>query len=271
MRVNPGDLELHVSHACNLHCEGCNHYSNHRHKGMLSVETAREWIFAWRDRILPHRFSLMGGEPTLNPQLTEFVYLAHEAWPEIYRDVVTNGFFLERHPDLGKALQETETSLVVSIHYDSPEYKTHVERLRELTKDWGVSIQWRESIERWALKYKGFGSRMMPFADGDPRSSWEVCHARNCRQLHEGKLWKCPNIAYLGMQAEKFSLDPAWEPYLEYVPLSPDCTDEELVKFVASEEEFICNMCPAKVMRVKKQDPMKPQVLRKTGRVVKLL
>jgi len=80
---------------------------------------------------------------------------------------------------------------------------------------------------------------MMPFADGDPRSSWEVC-----RQLHEGKLWKCPNIAYLGMQAEKFSLDPAWEPYLEYVPLS---------------------------MRVQKQDPMKPQVLRKTGRVVKLL
>lgn len=276
MKVEPKVVELHVAHGCNLRCEGCNHYSNHQHKGILPLETGREWMVAWCDRILPHRFSLMGGEPTLNPQLVEFVYLAHEMWPGSYRDVVTNGFFLERHPDLGKALKETGTNLAISIHYNSPEYLEHVAKVKEIVRPWGVPIDWRDSYRHWQLRYKGYGDSMMPYSDGDPRLSWETCHTRFCSQLHEGKLWKCPNIAYLGMQARKFKLRPEWEPYLSgYEPLSPDCTDEELAAFYDREDEFICGMCPANPVRVEKQDPTKPQqeiAMRQTSRrVVKLL
>ena len=34
-------LELHVTHACNFTCEGCSHYSNHGHKGNITLEGVR--------------------------------------------------------------------------------------------------------------------------------------------------------------------------------------------------------------------------------------
>ena len=48
----------------------------------------------------------MGGEPTLHPDLTEFVYLTRRKWPNSYIEIVSNGFFLHRHPDLPEALKK---------------------------------------------------------------------------------------------------------------------------------------------------------------------
>src|SRR5579885_321548 len=31
-------LEIHVTHACNLKCESCSHYSDQGHKGVVSLE-----------------------------------------------------------------------------------------------------------------------------------------------------------------------------------------------------------------------------------------
>ncbi len=65
------NLEIHVSHACNLACEQCSHYSNYNHKGMLTPEEADRQMGLWSGRLLPRWFSLLGGEPTLNPALGE--------------------------------------------------------------------------------------------------------------------------------------------------------------------------------------------------------
>jgi len=44
-------IELHVTHACNFSCEGCSHYSNHGHSGTLNLETAKEWLYIWGQRV----------------------------------------------------------------------------------------------------------------------------------------------------------------------------------------------------------------------------
>jgi len=72
------NLEMHVTHSCNLTCESCSHYSNHMHKGLLSLDDASVWMDKWNNKLNPKIFSLMGGEPTLHPQLTEFVILARK-------------------------------------------------------------------------------------------------------------------------------------------------------------------------------------------------
>ena len=102
-----------------------------------------------------------------------------------------------------------------------------------------------QSHGNWTRRYLGFGADMLPFEDGRPRQSWEICPARNCKQLHDGKLWKCAPLAYLGLQKAKYQLSSKWDPYLRYQPLEPTCTDAELDGFLAREDEASCAMCPA--------------------------
>ena len=60
----------------------------------------------------------------------------------------------------------------------------------------------RPSVVHWLAQYKGFGDKMEPFEDNNPKSSWNACVSKLCVQLHQGKLWKCPALAYLPMQAK---------------------------------------------------------------------
>ncbi|MBT6497385.1 MAG: hypothetical protein HOL01_22890 [Planctomycetaceae bacterium] len=96
---------------------------------------------------------------------------------------------------------------------------------------------------------------MKPFDDGDPEASWRTCPAKWCLQLHEGKLWKCPAIAYLGMQDRKYALGDEWWPYLAYETLGADCSDAEVREFVERRTEAVCGMCPARVERLELVSP----------------
>lgn len=251
MTASCRNLELHVAHGCNLTCESCAHFSNQAHTGLLRPETAEAWFRQWHARVVPEQFSLLGGEPTLNPNLSQIVLLARRYWEKSKIILVTNGFLLPRHdPQLPKALARADVSMHISIHFDSVEYEHRLEPVRELVRQWessySIKVHWRPSESRWTRRYHGWGASMKPFADGDRRASWEHCNARWCVQLHDGKLWKCPPVAYLGMQKQRHGIGPEWNRYLAYTPLETDCTDAELREFLSREEEPCCEMCPAK-------------------------
>tara|TARA_A100001035_G_scaffold280055_1_gene283752 strand:- start:2307 stop:3044 length:738 start_codon:yes stop_codon:yes gene_type:complete len=234
---------------------------NQGHTGNLDLETATEWMWAWRRRIIPQRFTLMGGEPALHPDLTKFVYLSRKMWPNSYIEVISNGFFLHRHPDLCEALRKTRTVLGVSIHHDSPEYNKRFAPVYKLMREWmdkGAEIEVRPSIQHWIRQYKGFGNTMEPYEDNDPKNSWKYCVSKLCVQLHEGKLWKCPALAYLPMQAEKYNLSEKWDPYLKYVPLDQECDEKELRDFFTRREESFCKMCPNAEHYFTPDSPLKP-------------
>ena len=258
----PHEIQLHVTHSCNLTCEGCTHYMNQGHSGMLSLEDATEWRDNWSKKIIPKRFTLMGGEPALHPQLIDFVYIAREKWPHSFTEIISNGFYLHKHPDLWKALIETRTTLGVSVHSDTdPNYREKFEDVYRLMQNWigkGAPVELRPSIIHWIRQYKGFGDKMEPFEDNDPKSSWNICVSKLCVQLHEGKLWKCPALAYLPMQAEKYNLSEKWDPYLKYEPLSHDCSKIELKDFFTRKEESYCKMCPAKEEFFSPKNPLLP-------------
>ncbi|HEX4613966.1 MAG TPA: radical SAM protein [Urbifossiella sp.] len=227
-------LELHVSYACNLACEGCSHYSDQGHKGLTPVADADRWMRSWAGRVRPRAFSLLGGEPALHPDLPGFVALARDHWPGTPVRVVSNGFLLHRHPALPAALAGAPGSwLEVSVHHNSPEYRARFAPVGDLLRGWvqehGVRVVVLESYANWTRRYRGLGGGMEPFADGRPRASWE----------------RCPALAYLPMQAARHRLSAAWDPYLAYRPLEPDCSDAELAAFFAREDEPACRMCPA--------------------------
>jgi hypothetical protein len=244
-------LEIHVTHACNLACESCTHYSDQGHKGAVSVDEADRWMAAWSGRIAPTVFSLLGGEPTIHPDLAEFVLRARWHFPEAALRIVTNGFFLHRHPTLpGILARDRDVRLYLSVHHDAPAYRAKLQPAMELLREWvaahGIKVEVYPSQARWTRQYLGSGAAMMPYEDGKPRESWKACRAKDCPQLFERKLWKCSPLAYLGMQDAKYGLNAKWKPYLGYEALAADCSDAQLDEFFAREEESHCGMCPAR-------------------------
>jgi hypothetical protein len=63
-------------------------------------------------------------------------------------------------------------------------------------------------------------------------------------------LWKCPPITYLPLIANKYEISEKWNDYLNYKPLDPECSDEELKNFWNSECLSICSMCPANKIEI---------------------
>lgn len=252
-RPDIGNLELHVAHSCNLTCESCSHYSNHNHKGLLSLDDARAWIAPWAERVRPSMLSLLGGEPAIHPDLPAFLPLVRDYWPRTLIRIASNGFLLHRHPDLpARMMAAGKAVLEVSVHHDSPAYRERFAPVLELVAQWkcdhGIAVRFIDSHGRWTGRYNGFGAAMAPFTDGAPRESWANCPAK-CRQLFEGGIWKCAPLAYLGMQDAKYGLSDAWSPYLAYRPLAPDSSDAELRAFLKMEDEPACAMCAAKPAR----------------------
>lgn len=250
-------LEVHVVHTCNLHCDGCKHYSNYNHSGRLDPATYRDWITGWAKKIKPQKMRLLGGEPTLHPDLISFLYITREIWPETSIFITTNGYFLDRHPLLFEAMKDTNTRLSMSIHSNDPAYRAKTDPIRNAIRkhrdENGIDLMETDVTEVWTKNYLGTGATMKPYQDRSPEESWTHCSAKNCMQLHENRLWKCGPLAYLGMQLEKFDLleDPDWSPYLNYKSLGLEATPQEMRAFLSKGAEDACAMCPAAPPHVK--------------------
>jgi len=248
-------LEIHVAHACNLQCESCSHYSDQGHKGVVSLEDAEAWMSAWSSRIRPQTFSLVGGEPTLHPKLPDFMRLARSQWPGAVLRLVTNGFFLHKHPGLLDVLRGDEKAeIYLSLHHRSDEYLGAIQANHDLLQGWqrdyGIRAFRYDSFGDWRRTHHGSGASMLPYRDGRPRESWEHCKARYSPQLFDARVWKCAPLAYLGMQNARYGLAKDWEPYLAYRPLQPGCSDEALREFFGREQDPECGMCPARPERL---------------------
>ena len=205
----------------------------------------------WSHRLNIDQFHLLGGEPTIHPELTGFVSLVRRHRPDTHIRIRTNGFFLHRHAGLPALLAaDGRATISVAVHHDLYEYRQRLRPIFDLIERWrrdfAVAIDVDQSFANWTRRYEGFGGTMQPFEDGAPRASWEICPGRFCKQLFQGKIWKCAPLAYLKMQKAKYDLSDKWDFYLRYAPLDPACSDRELDEFIAKEEEPYCGMCSAR-------------------------
>lgn len=251
-------LEWHITHNCNLTCQGCMHFTNHGHNWFVNVEELRNWYSKWNTRISPKSMSILGGEPLLHKNLIEIIYLTKDMLIQpknSYFEVVTNALLLDEktHKDLPKVLSETNCVLSVSIHA-SPKNLKYVDKLNkslEILNKWkkshDIKIGINDMYNEWYTAYKGYGINFEPFDDKDPQMSWKHCRSgQECFQLYKENIFKCCMTAYLQIQKEKYGnlLSKKWDPYLKYVPLTPDCTDDEIIEFFNRQAEPICGMCP---------------------------
>jgi len=263
-------LQIHATHLCNLSCSSCNAFSQFKIKGSLDTDTLSTWLKKWEPRVHIEKICLLGGEPTLNPELIDLIRTVYQFFPKksTQKVLFTNGFYLKNHSGLEKVLRDCHFELRLTVHSDEPHYLSRILPIIEECKRWeGVSflvyngsgknidgIEFRE--EKWTKRYHETEGKVFPFEDKNPRSSWEKCPSKFSMQLHDGRIWKCPMITYLRLLKPEVRQDPAWEPYMKYQGIDPDCTDKELLEFSLRADEEICGMCPSNRIDFSKGSPL---------------
>lgn len=248
------NLEMDITHVCNLHCPGCSHYADYALRNQTPLAEGGDWLRVLARTVTPRTFSILGGEPSLHPDAAGYLRLVRDLWPGVRLVMVSNGIPLPRRPELVEAVAETGTQLQISIHsYTDPVYVERFHQsmawLAERARRTDLDIVFRKTQSAFYRTYLGRGSSMRPHDHGDPRAAWEACANRACATVHQGRIWKCPPIAFLGLVAEKFGLgdDPAWGPYLAYRGIPVDAPAGEIAAFLSREEEDICGMCPTRL------------------------
>lgn len=291
MMIEVPHLEWHIAHSCNLTCESCIHFTNHNHNEIVSIEKLKEWYSLWNKKISPKTMILLGGEPLLNKDIVDIVYLTKEMWTQPKNGhywITTNGLLLENYSKLPIALRDTKCMLQISIHGNetAQQYYKRIKKVFSLIEDWGTKynvklvecnsdkefkelqpnedetyVVYRNMVEDWTRAYKGFGINSEPFEDNDIKQSWNNCVAgKECFQLYEGKIYKCCMTSYLQLQKNKYGdkLSKKWNPYLQYQPLDANCSDEDIIEFFNRKEEYVCGMCPKNPHVFLKKDPTIP-------------
>lgn len=96
----PLTLDIHVCEHCNLNCKGCNHYSPLAQPSFCDLDSLKQNLNILKVRGLNNLIKsiyLVGGEPLLNPEITEIFRITRAFFPKSIIKVVTNGICLSRN------------------------------------------------------------------------------------------------------------------------------------------------------------------------------
>ena len=237
-------LDVSTTIGCNLSCKGCNHFSNYFSSGSkLDTDALLRDIRVILPRLDIDRVSIIGGEPLLNPRCEEIL---HECRSHT-RNVVylyTNGLLLLQNETwIRRALEDPKIYLRVSVHL--PEV---VDIIKKFNHPKVLVTEHHTGKDRWFDSIKKRDGKVHPYNHNNISKSYKVCSCPNA-QLYNGRLWKCPNTAFLRelLSVTGQSDDDEWQDYI-VDGVSVDCSDDELTKFCTNSRiaENVCNMCTAK-------------------------
>jgi MoaA/NifB/PqqE/SkfB family radical SAM enzyme len=257
-------IEWHVAHTCNISCQGCLHFSDYGHTGIVSYDEIKDWYLKWSHRLAPKTIDILGGEPLLNKDICKIISLTRKMWDDPYLEKLnlqTNGLLVDRFPDLPKVLKDSNCSISVSWHSEDPRYNKLFEKSKNILNEWfekyRIQVYIVDFYNYWTRFYKGHGSTMEPYNDGDFEKSWDNClTGQDCFQIFNGDIYKCSPLAYLPMTKQKINLSEKWDYYLTYEPLRPKSSDNEVIEFFNKGAEKFCSMCPSSPEMFKKPDPL---------------
>lgn len=209
-RLKPRPLlkfEVHLAEHCNLNCKGCFHMSSIAKPEFLDPEEyekdcARlselydgdmEWIL------------LLGGEPLLNPRVTEFFEITRKYFPVGRLSILTNGLLLPKMPEefwLSAQKNSVEIQIThypISLDYDA--IRTKAERYGLVFEEfWMVADeQGNKLLENYHFDLTGKQSVEDNFA--------RCYRANECITLRHGRLYTCVMSAHLHHLKEFFHLE----------------------------------------------------------------
>lgn len=237
-------LDISTTIGCNLSCKGCNHFSNYfAPSSRLDTDALIKDIEVILPRLDIGRVSVIGGEPLLNPRCEEIVNAcrSHTNSP-VY--LYTNGLLLLQNEGwIREVLEDPRVFLRISIHLKEVE-----DIVKKFNHPKVLLTVHHTGQDRWFNSIRKRDGKVYPYNQNKIAKSFNACSCPNT-QLYNGRLWKCPNTAFLQelLYVTEQSDAQEWQEYLvDGVPVA--CSDDELTSFCERSRlpEKVCNMCTCK-------------------------
>lgn len=188
-------VEMHIADHCNLNCKGCTHFSPIFGKELPDFEARIRDVKLLKEKI-PHIliFSILGGEPFLNPDVHLYMTEIRKILPDTYIRIVTNGLLI---PQLKQEVFECirKNEIVVQISEYKPTHKI-IDRIEKKLKEYGITyyIQSCEDKQKF----------IKPLSLTDKSRYPQKCISEGCVNIWNGKIAKCPTLMYIDNFNKKF-------------------------------------------------------------------
>jgi len=267
--------EFYITNVCNLTCPQCNRFNNRKFKGHYEFDLDK--YQEWADAVDIQKCSILGGEPTLNPNLAQWIRGIRTCWPTTQGKLATNGTRFQFTSDVVSALAESNWEVCVSVHNDL--MREHV--LNEIIKTFGY-CQFKEFVY-----YNGFlgGMRVTSqdgirfeitnganfhtniFKDGkyqlhnsDAELAHTACTMKNCHHFIDAKLYKC-GVVYLLPEYFRQTGHPVPELYNQYQPLTASAITQTALDDLNKNAIPQCQFCPEKIEFTKNHSTFKSKLM----------
>ena len=232
----------HLYDGCNLNCKGCDHFSPISKKGFPSVDKCerdfRRFAEIMNDSIT--KIGLMGGEPLLNPNVSQYLAIARKYFPKAQIRLVTNGLLLDRQDEIfWDACRENR----IEIEYTKyPVKGIDYKKRREIARTHNVTIRSYDGDKDGYIKNLYFEPLDLTGSQDIEKSFKRCMLANNCIQLLDGRLYTCTPAANIFRLSDHYGLGiyPAPEDSLDI--FEEGLTKEKVAKFLASPIP-LCRFC----------------------------
>lgn len=261
--LNLPELSLYISHTCDIGCASCFTYNNLNWGGHFKHGGE---LFELKDKVDFETVTILGGEPTTNPYLNEWMEAVEQVWLDSDRYIVTNGRDLNRITSKCPNWRERGWKLEISAHsqtdldnvflwfsktYNNFSYTRFYDSTHE-DGEWHYDIfindeHVGEISEAWSFFKESLiakpGEALTWDKLYDPEESHKNCIARECMYFVEGRFYRCARQALLPQLAKTFQINGA---YKELAETDLGCTASEFVEWSKTRlvPQSQCQFCP---------------------------
>jgi hypothetical protein len=276
-RIFIPNIEFYITNVCNLACPQCNRFNDHDFSGHQIWDKYEEVYTAWSKKVRLQKVTILGGEPLLNPSITDWICGINRLWDKRV-NLLTNGTRLNQVPGLYDAMMNYRYAggnwIGISVHNvnDLDLYFNEVKKFlpgkldywegKDNSHTWGadyafedknrvrVNLYIQDSFYKSAV-YKNDSGRFI-LHQNNPVESHNHCGfvKGQCHHFIRGKLYKCGPVALFPEfdQQHHFDITDEDRSLLNsYQPLTVDEFDTCGQQFIDDIDEVIpqCKFCPS--------------------------
>lgn len=244
------EFEVELAGNCNLNCWGCNHFSPLIKDDYLSLEEFRndcERLGILFNHSIK-RMKLLGGEPLLNKNIEQMIFVARQNFRKGEIQIVTNGVLLKSMPEsFWKACRKNNiiinvTKYPISINYDEIieiSNKHHVKIY--IPNNEGSKVQYK-----YAVDIEGKQDTMYAYTQ---------C-GQHCHTLKHGKMYCCTFAPHMSRYKNTFKIESMEISENDGIDIYKASSEQEILEFL-SHPIPACRYCDIETRKKQEQFPWK--------------
>lgn len=231
-------FQTHIVEHCNLKCRGCYHFSSLAKEEYLSINEYEKDIEQLAKLFYGNieEVFLLGGEPLLHPQITEFFSVTRKFVPRTAIKLLTNGLLLcNMKEDFWASIVQNNIELWVTKYPVNFDYN----KAEQIARDRGVKLHYFNSEPVRTLGYQPLTLK----GDKDSKKNFVNCYRANeCVDLKHGRVYPCIIPAEIKPFNEYFNTHLGENDKADYVNIYEVSSGMELLERLERPINF-CRYC----------------------------